>query len=396
MISSTIYSNGKDNFKDYVFSSGEWSATIMVSPEEIRKRIDNFDLLGRKIARMRIIGLSYCHTRDRVEEAAYHQLNHLPEDERQLKSKYQAIDSDMQFNRYVAIDEPLLIGFEDGDVFEIDTPQEPEFRMSMNCIPWWIGADTSQLNIDADILFAPCIGQMIISIEVNTYMTDKDPMFQDAFDEQPYQRELVSNITFRLENGIGLRIGTCIDYCEVGCINTNNEDIKISFFELKQALSNWEDLHDDEATGFEAKSDMLFFGRKGAEHTDRPYMTLFSSSRDDSRLHIYILDFLIIAWCISLNIGSEFDEYDEYHFSCIEWFGILDEANRLLSVKQFDTLFDELIDRQGKGGDIMYQLNTHGASFWKDREKYRTLVKDIYEWSELVLGQNDILEIYGF
>ena len=34
MISNTIYSKGRDNFKDYTFSAREWSAPTMVSPKE--------------------------------------------------------------------------------------------------------------------------------------------------------------------------------------------------------------------------------------------------------------------------------------------------------------------------------------------------------------------------
>ena len=63
MISNTIYSKGRDNFKGYTFSAREWSAPTMVSPKEIRERIDSFALCGRKIKRMRLIGLSYFHTR---------------------------------------------------------------------------------------------------------------------------------------------------------------------------------------------------------------------------------------------------------------------------------------------------------------------------------------------
>ena len=88
MISNTIYSKGRDNFKDYTFSAREWSAPTMVSPKEIRERIDSFALRGRKIKRMRLIGLSDFHTRDWVEEAAYRQVEHLPEEARQRKSNY--------------------------------------------------------------------------------------------------------------------------------------------------------------------------------------------------------------------------------------------------------------------------------------------------------------------
>ena len=48
MISNTIFSKGRDSFKDYTFSAREWSAPTMVSPKEIRERIDSFALCGVK------------------------------------------------------------------------------------------------------------------------------------------------------------------------------------------------------------------------------------------------------------------------------------------------------------------------------------------------------------
>lgn len=396
MISNTVYSKGKDDFKDYTFSAREWSAPTMVSPKEIRERIDSFALCGRKIKCMRLIGLSYFHTSDWVKEAAYRQFEHLPEDERRRRSNYPTIDPTMQFSRYAQIDEPLLIEFEDGDIFEIETPQDPEFRMSMNCIPWWIKAETNQPNVEANILFSPCIGQEIVSVEVNTRITDKDPMFFCAFNEPPYQRELVFNVTIRLGNGLGLQISPDIDYCEVACVDANNEWVNMSFPELKDALFNWEDIHNDEITGFEAESHMLFFGRKGAAYAETPYMTIYSSSKDTSRLHVYVEDFLVLDWSISLAIGSCFNEYGEYHFSHKEWHDLLNEAWRILVVDDFDALFDELIERQGKGNYMMWKLNSQGAYFWKERDKYRTQIKDIREWSNLVLGFNDTMDIYGF
>lgn len=381
---------------DYTFSARAWSAPTLVLPKEIRERIDSFALCDRKIKRMRLIGLSYFHTRDWVEEAAHRQVEHLPEEDRQRRSNYPTIDPTMQFSRYAQIDEPILIEFEDGNVFEIDTPQDPEFRMSMNCIPWWINAGTNQPNIEADILFSPCIGQKVVSVEVNTYTTDKEPMFHSAFDDPPYQREFVSDVTLRLENGVGLQISPDIDYCEVACVDTSNEWVKISFSELKDALFNWEDLHNDEATGFEAESHMLFFGWKGADHTHQPYMTLSSSGNKDSCLHISVTDFLMLDWCISLALENWFDEYGEYHFNHKEWYDLLDEACRILSADDFDALFDEFIKRQGEGNFMIWKLNSRGASFWKERNKYRTQIKDIREWSDLVLGLNDTMDIYGF
>ena len=55
---------------------------------------------------------------------------------------------------------PLLIEFEDGDVFEIDTPQTPEFRIGMNCIPWGTHIHLQQSPGIEYILRIPMIGNM--------------------------------------------------------------------------------------------------------------------------------------------------------------------------------------------------------------------------------------------
>ena len=49
MAEKTIISNGKNNFKNYTFSSSEWSVPTMVSVEEIKSRIGSFNLVGRRI-----------------------------------------------------------------------------------------------------------------------------------------------------------------------------------------------------------------------------------------------------------------------------------------------------------------------------------------------------------
>ena len=167
MINKTFISNGKNEFSNYVFSSSEWSAPTMVSVEEIKNQINSFHLVGRKIKELRLIGLSYFLTRDYIENSAY---NALPEDmseeERQHKSEYDIINPALEISRHSVIDEPFLIKFEDKETFEIDTPQVPEYRFSMNCIPWFIDSGTNDPNVEANILFEPCIGKEIVEVAV--------------------------------------------------------------------------------------------------------------------------------------------------------------------------------------------------------------------------------------
>ena len=108
MLEKTVLSDGKNQFEDNMFNSREWSAPIMVSPNEIEERIRGMNLVGREIEGVRIMGLSYWHTEDWIEDSAY---NAFPEDmseeEKQLKSDYANISDDLMLARFAHVDEPF-------------------------------------------------------------------------------------------------------------------------------------------------------------------------------------------------------------------------------------------------------------------------------------------------
>lgn len=399
MLQKTYYSSGKDDYKDHTFSAQEWSAPYMVDPIEIRSRLDSLKLEGRTIKSLKLIGLSYPHVRDWIEEHAYVSLEQFEEEERHLRSEYRNIAGDIQYARYAEIDEPILIKFEDGSIFEIETPQEPEFRFSMDCIPWSIGAGTNMPNLDANIMFSPCIGRTIKHVEVKTYFTEKDPMFFDFIDEEHSKHELVSSIVLRLDDGTGICVEGHIDFCEVSMIDKKDEILHIPFQELKQGLFNWEDLHIDEECGFKSNSGTLFFGNKGAEHVDHPYITLEPEGKRFSA-HITYTDFLLLELAITWLIKEPFDEYEDYDFSADQWEQVLQEADRILSYESFDDLFDYLTDLDAKdhsgGHGFLALLNAYGARFWKRREIYRTQMDDVQNWTKLVMLGSETMKVRGF
>ena len=393
MISETLISKGKNNFDDYVFSSLEWSAPTMVSPEEIRRRLNSFKLIGRKITRLRFIGLSYFHTRDWIEDSAYNALpDDMSEEERQFKSDYNNINPALELPRCSEIDEPFLICFENGATFEIDAPQEPEFRFSLNCIPWNIDSGCNGPNLDANIFFAPCIGKRIVDVEVNTYFSDKDPMYGCLIDDSGEKHEMVSRIVLWLEGDIALSISSCIDFCEIKCIDRNNDILPIAFEELKPALFNWEDLHIDETVGYEAESSSFYFGDTGAFHVGSPCITLEPDGTETS-LHIEEDDFNFWAWCITNFLHERFCEFDDYEFSYAQWNGILDEADKILSFESFDSLFDYMVSASKYGLRFM---NCEGTEFWKNKDKYQKQYEDMKNWSELTMKSGVKMNVYGF
>lgn len=404
MIEETIYSNGKNNFTDNTFSSQEWSAPTMVSPEAIKDLIASFNLEGRIIRRMRMIGLAYNLTRDWIEERAYNYFSNLDEKDRQNKSEYVCIPPEVPYSRYAEIDEPFMIEFEDGDTFAIDTPQQPEFRMSMNCIPWEIKAGANLPNVEADILFSPCIGRRIKTVEVKTYVTDEDPMARIPFDEQKSKRCLVSGIVLRFEDGTGLLFEGWIDFCHVVYIDQENNSGLITFDQLQHALYNPEDLHTDTVTGYEAESYTFSFGELGAAHTDTPYITLMPSCKD-SRLHISVEDFLLFDWCITIYTRASFDEYCEYKFTFSQWNEVLKIAEKIISFSTFDELFEymksiHISARSIIGGReysvLLNSINHFGSEFWKHIDRYKTQYEDMIMWTNLALSPDDNMIIQGF
>ncbi len=240
MTTNTVYSSGKNNFKNLIFSEEEWSAPKILSPVEARKLIDSFSLCGRKISRIRLIGYSYAHNPGYIEDILYEDLT---EADRELLPDYPHIDQEIQFSRFASrIDEPMLVEFEDGDTFEIEVYEWPDFhaRMSMNCIPWKIGARVLPPNVDAQILFSSCIGLAIKAVEVNTYKPGKESFELESFKDPADEQEIISDITLRFENGTGLLISGLGDFCEVWCIDAQDKTSNISFSELRQGLYDWE------------------------------------------------------------------------------------------------------------------------------------------------------------
>ena len=380
-----------DYFKNNEFDANAWSTTIITKPEEVKQRLSSMNLVGRRIKQLKLIGLSYFHTRDWIGDSAYGALKNLPEEERQEKSKYENINPKLLFPRCSQIDEPLLIEFEDGDTFEIDIPFEGEIRVGMNLIPWNIDAGTNLPNLDANIMFSPCIGQKVTKIEMNTFT---------RYYRNSNSEKLVDRIIIRLENGVGISIGgEDFDYCAVKCINKRNKVLKIPFSKLKPALYNREDLRIDKALGFEADTGTFYFGEKSLEYIKVPYLSLKSNS-NDSVLYIRNDNFTLFCWSITNVMNKMFDEYGRYGFSYKQWWQILNEAEKIISLNSFDELFDYLVAKKVKfkSGKNMYLtwLNENGKQFWEKKRLYINQLEDMKKWTNLVLKEKGTLFVGGF
>ena len=289
-----------------------------------------------------------------------------------------------------------MIEFEDKQILEIISRFPSEYRLNMNAIPCDIENDE---NINSNILFSPCIGKSINSVEIKTYTTNKDPLFGKCFDKEHSKVELVEKIILWLDdgNGISLKCGFA-GFFQVNYINSDYKVKRISFEKLKQGLMNWEDLHNDETLGFRGKSASLFTNEKKISRADDFVITLYTDKKT-SKLNISIFDFLLFDLSITIFTNCIFDEYDNYEFTKEQWNLILIESEKLLSFMLFDDLFEYLKNKNINNCNgmnyLLTKMNIYGVDFWNDKSKFKTQLDDIRRWSDLLLSDCDTIKIMG-
>ena len=221
----------KATYPNNKFDYQLWSAPRLYKADDIKQELNRLSLTGRKIKELKFIGLCYdLHTED-IEDYFYNQYENTITDENTLQkmSDFNNIPDDFELPRSALIDELFLIKFNDGDIFEIDTPMDPEYRFSMNQIPWETDFDTNQPNIDANILLSSCLNATIEKVDIACYMNN-------AIEENSVTA--VSQIIINLDNGLSLTIEPMFDYCKVQLWHNKETLSTITLGELKKGFIN--------------------------------------------------------------------------------------------------------------------------------------------------------------
>ena len=144
----------------------EWWSHKTNNAEELRKRLDEMHLVGRTISDFRFLSFCYNMTIEGIEEIVYSGLLGYPTKLREKLSSFDRIDDYYPIPLTFSMDSPVLIKFEDGDSFEIDTEWEGEYNISMNEIPWDAENSANPENIDGSSIMDLCRGVKISKAEV--------------------------------------------------------------------------------------------------------------------------------------------------------------------------------------------------------------------------------------
>lgn len=176
-----------DYFKDNKFSLREWSTPQCKTAEENRQIIESLNLKGRTIKKIRMVAGDL--------------------DSKKKYAEYKNFDCRF-FDRKTAKTfpevrtlEPFLIAFEDGDQLEILGRFDPDFRVTLNHIPWDIQPCWNQPTVRASKIFEDCIGAKIDGVLFISYMSRQHPYYSYQYSKP---KEFIDQLILQLSNNQNL------------------------------------------------------------------------------------------------------------------------------------------------------------------------------------------------
>lgn len=215
-------------FENTKFDWKEWNVPIITTPLELRKTFEEMKLSNRVIKSMRFLGCCY------NEELGNMTIDYKNDDD--------------ETDRYAEIDQPLIIQFEDGDVFALDFSDFSTVKCGLNTIPHNVEASFNPEDVDANILFSDLIGGKIdsIGIEDTDFYNSCEHTGSHGFEIDENQDQYIAQITFYINNTktitsakketiyYQLVFYVCWDYGEVYEKTFANGIQKIKYKELKK------------------------------------------------------------------------------------------------------------------------------------------------------------------
>lgn len=169
------------------FDFSSWNALETSDADSLRKRINGMQLVGRTIKDIRFISHVYdidevC-LMDKLGFASERYLNRSLDWFPQLAD----IDDSYPYPLHIQMDDPVLIRFEDGDQYEIETSRAGVFNANMNSIPWDADGTMCWQNVNPSILLDFCIGGKIEDVTVNEWNPDENK-----------ERRIIADVTIKI------------------------------------------------------------------------------------------------------------------------------------------------------------------------------------------------------
>ena len=252
MLSDEELAKQNDKFPGGVLNWAHWSAECVSGVTEIRSLLDSFNLIGRRIWNVWTTSFDFFNNKEGLEDSVCSDLGDrigLSDNAACSASSIHALARRARIERRMEIDNPFVIEFDSRETFEMDVEIAPTYRISMNRIPVRMLRNRHD-NIDPNIMFSPVIGRTVISVDLKTV-------------PKGGQDDSVESVLLRLDNGNIIELRGYYDFLDVWLLDQLGKPRLASIQSLRHGFFNYEDLHFDHTTGFEARDSVLWFGWKG-------------------------------------------------------------------------------------------------------------------------------------
>ncbi len=220
------------------FSFNKWNVPLIQEPNELMKKLKELDVKGKKITSVRCVGLCYNLREDMIEDHAYGYYQEEKIENYEELSNYENILPDTPFTRYVEIDEPIIVYFDNGDRLEVDFSEASSLKIGKNSLPENIEFSTNAPNADMNIIFSNCIGKEVKGFEV--IMSDalySDYTGSQGIPEPENQDSYISMFRILLEKDVYIEFNSLFDYGEVAVFQYGKSEIL--WKDLKNGIKKW-------------------------------------------------------------------------------------------------------------------------------------------------------------
>ena len=224
------------------FDFNKWSVPLIQEPNELMQKLKELNIIGRKIVKIKCVGLCYNFRKEQIEESTYSYYEERKTENLEKILDYDNIPNTTMLQRYVEIDEPIIFYLDNGDRFEIDYSFGSTIKIGKNSLPENIECGINLPNADMNVVFSNCLGKEIKGFEIgmsNFLINDfistwEEPEIENL--EYKEQNAYISELKIHLNDCIYLEFYSFYDYGEVVVKERRDEDTRISWEGLKKGI----------------------------------------------------------------------------------------------------------------------------------------------------------------
>lgn len=208
------------------------------SPAEVRARFAGFKFANLTIKSLRMLGCAYLSNTG-YPEVVDDIMEKTDDDDLILRwtlAKCGPEPGTKGALRFLQLDTPFIIEFEDGTTFEVFAQGDSSYDLARDRIGI-AGVDVEEdagHGVEANMFFENCVGRTVVDLEFKT--SKAKPEFYVADPGGETRDEYIESFALRLDSGVRIWFGNWIDYFTVHTTEPDGKDSIISAPDLVRSI----------------------------------------------------------------------------------------------------------------------------------------------------------------